>query len=306
MTSERERFRGALLGLACGDALGTTVEFKGRGTFTPLEDMVGGGTFGLRAGDWTDDTSMALCLARSLVETGRFDIRDQMDRYVRWWREGYLSSTGTCFDIGVATQAALRKYCATGDPFSGSMDAYSAGNGSLMRLAPVPMFCAPDAAASIHFSAESSRPTHPCDEAVDACRLFGAMLARALEGADRETILAAWGDFANAKWPLAPSIDAIARGAYRAKRESEIRGSGYVVASLEASLWSFATTASYREAVLRAANLGEDADTTAAICGQIAGAFYGETGIPEDWRKKIAMRALIEETADALCAARPA
>ena len=306
MTTERERFRGALVGLACGDALGASVEFKPPGSFPPLVDMIGRGPHDLRAGDWTDDTSMALCLARSLIETGRFDPRDQMERYVRWWREGYLSSTGRCFDIGVATRAALGRFVASGDPFSGSTDPRQAGNGSLMRLAPVPMFFAPDAARAIELSAESSRTTHGSVEAVDACRLFGAMLARALAGADRDAVLDAGDDLAGAAQPLAKSIAAIARGAYRSKPEREIKGSGYVVPSLEAALWSFATTKTYRDAVLRAANLGDDADTTAAICGQIAGAYYGESEIPEAWRAKLAMRDLIEETADALCAARPA
>lgn len=305
MTSEAGRFRGALLGLACGDALGTSVEFRPRGSFTPLEDMIGQGMFNLRAGDWTDDMSMALCLARSLVETGRFDARDQMQRYVRWWREGYLSSTGECFDIGITVRTALARFERSGEPMAGSLDPGSAGNGSLMRLAPVPMFFAPDRARAIHFSAESSRTTHGCVEAVDACRLFGAMLVRALAGADRDDVLAAAEDLAGTP-ALAPAIAAIARAGYRAKAERQVKGSGYVVLSLEAALWSFATTTNYRDAVLRAANLGEDADTTAAICGQLAGAVYGEDAIPESWREKLAMRALIEETADALRVARPA
>jgi len=306
MTRARDRFRGALFGLACGDALGTSVEFRPRGSFTPLEDMVGQGAFRLRPGDWTDDMSMALCLARSLVETGRFDARDQMQRYVRWWREGYLSSTGSCFDIGNTVRAALMRFEKTGDPFSGSQHPDSAGNGSLMRLAPVPMFFAPDAARAIRYSAESSRTTHGSVEAVDACRLFAAILICALTGADRDAVLAAGCELPASERPLAPAIAAIARGDYQAKSEDEIEGSGYVVKSLEAALWSFATTTSYRDAVLRAANLGDDADTTAAICGQIAGAFYGEPAIPADWRAKLAMRDMIEETADALCDARPA
>ncbi len=306
MTTERERFRGALLGLACGDALGTTVEFRARGTFAPVDDMVGGGAFRLRAGDWTDDTSMALCLARSLVETGGFDPRDQMQRYVRWWREGYLASNGRCFDIGTATLAALARFERFAEPFSGSTDPNAAGNGSLMRLVPVPMFFAPDASRAIRYSAESSRTTHGSVEAVDACRLFAAILVRALAGAGREAVLAAGRELPAAERPLAPAIAAIARGDYRTKLEAEIHGSGYVVRSLEAALWSFATTTSFRGAVLRAANLGDDADTTAAICGQVAGAFYGEDAIPAPWRAMLAMRELIEETADALCDARPA
>jgi ADP-ribosyl-[dinitrogen reductase] hydrolase len=115
------RYRGALLGLAVGDALGTTLEFKPPGTFKPIRDMVGGGPFNLQPGQWTDDTSMALCLAESLVKARGFDPKDQMDRYCRWWREGYLSCTGRCFDIGVTVSGALAEYCKTGNPFSGSL-----------------------------------------------------------------------------------------------------------------------------------------------------------------------------------------
>ena len=131
----RDRFRGCLLGLVAGDALGTTLEFKRPGSFEPIDDMVGGGPHRLQPGQWTDDTSMALCLATSLVERGGFDAADQMQRYVRWWREGYLSSTGCCFDIGNTVSAALSRFIEHGDPYAGSTDPHSAGNGSLMRLA---------------------------------------------------------------------------------------------------------------------------------------------------------------------------
>src|SRR3954451_9911081 len=114
-----DRFRGSLLGLAVGDAVGTTVEFMAPGTFEPLRDMVGGGPFGLPAGAWTDDTSMALCLAESLVERGGFDPVDQLERYLRWYREGYRSSIGRCFDIGNATRAALEPFARTHEPFPG-------------------------------------------------------------------------------------------------------------------------------------------------------------------------------------------
>ena len=132
------RARGALLGLAVGDAIGTTVEFKPRGSFTPLTEMVGGGPFKLLPGQWTDDTSMALCLAASLVQNG-FDTHDQMQRYVFWHDEGYMSSNGCCFDIGMATSSALERFRRTGNPLAGSTNPNSAGNGSIMRLAPVPI-----------------------------------------------------------------------------------------------------------------------------------------------------------------------
>ena len=155
---QADRFRGCLLGLAGGDALGTTLEFQPPGTFEPIEDMVGGGPFRLEPGQWTDDTDMALCLAESLIENGGFDAADQMRRYVRWWREGHLSSTGTCFDIGNTIRSALMKFEATGEPFSGGTHPHSAGNGSIMRLAPVPLFFAGDPETAIE---SVTTPTPP-------------------------------------------------------------------------------------------------------------------------------------------------
>ncbi|GAB4519690.1 MAG: ADP-ribosylglycohydrolase family protein [Anaerolineae bacterium] len=292
----QERFRGCLLGLAVGDAVGTTMEFKPRGTFEPLTDMVGGGPFHLKPGQWTDDTSMALCLATSLVECGGFDPRDQMDRYCRWAEEGYLSSTGTCFDIGKTVSAALHRYRRSGDPYAGSEDPYTAGNGCVMRLAPVPMFFFPDLDQIAHYAGESSRTTHGAVECVDACRLFGRMIGRALLGLPKDEILLADAN----SFIGAERIQAIARGEYRAKSEAVIRGSGYVVESLEAALWCFSRAGSFAEAVLMAANLGDDADTTAAVCGQLAGAYFGESGIPARWLERLAMREEITRLADQL------
>jgi ADP-ribosyl-[dinitrogen reductase] hydrolase len=293
------RYHGALLGLAVGDAIGTTVEFSPRGTFTPVTDMIGGGPFHLAPGQWTDDTSMALCLAASLVERGDFDARDQMDRYVAWMQHGYMSSTGVCFDIGVTTSAALHRYLQTQEPFSGSPDPRASGNGSLMRLAPVPMFYYPDLAAAIHHSGESSRTTHAAPECVDACRLFALLLCRAFAGQEKKAILAPPSpDEISTR--LAPKIATIATGAYQNKPRDRIVGNGYVVNSLEAALWCFASTDSYQDAVLAATNLGDDADTTAAICGQIAGAYYGVDAIPAAWLAQVALRAEIESLADQL------
>ncbi len=290
------RFRGCLLGLAAGDAVGTTVEFKARGTFEPVSGMDGGGPFGLKAGQWTDDTSMALCLATSLVETGRFDADDQMARYLRWWREGYLSSTGACFDIGNTVSSALQRYRRSGEPFSGSTDPYTAGNGCIMRLAPVPMFYWRSRRSAMDYAAESSRTTHGAQECLDACRLFCAILLDALAGEAKEEVLFGELDFDLKSEKLA-TID---KGSYRTKPREEIRGSGYVVESLEAALWCFFNSSSFEEAILTAANLGDDADTTAAICGQVAGAYYGEGGIPDDWLDKLTMREEISRLADRL------
>ncbi|GJH02765.1 ADP-ribosylglycohydrolase family protein [Paraburkholderia terrae] len=294
--NQLERFEGCLLGLACGDAVGTTVEFKPRGSFRPVTDMTGGGPFGLKRGEWTDDTSMALCIATSLVEHRRFDARDIMQRFCRWMDDGYLSSNGTCFDIGGTVSDALYRYMDTGDVYAGAEDRYSAGNGCLMRLAPIPMFFHADAAAAIQKSALSSRLTHGAQECIDATRLFAALLVRAISGATKEEILSG----RHLMIDLCASVKAIADGSYRRKDEDDIRGSGYVIDSLEAALWCFANTSSFEEAILRAANLGQDADTTAAICGQIAGAFYGVGGIPEHWLKHLAMRDDIRSLAAAL------
>ena len=197
-----ERYRGCLLGLAAGDAVGTTLEFKSPGSFAPIEDMVGGGPFGLAPGQWTDDTSMALCLAESLVERKGFDPVDQLEKYVRWYREGYLSST----------------------PISGYWE----------------------------------------------------------------------------ENPLSPEIDEIADGSFRRREPPQIKGKGHVVKSLEAALWAFHRGDIFREGCLLAVNLGDDADTTGAVYGQLAGAFWGEKGIPESWRAKLAHRPLIESLAERL------
>src|SRR4051812_7413413 len=142
MSKTEDRYRGCLLGLACGDAVGTTVEFSPRGSFPPVTDMTGGGPFNLQPGEWTDDTSMALCLDESLAYRNGFDAVDQMNRYCNWRSVGYMSSNGHCFDIGMTVSRALDRYCESGDPYAGDIDAKTAGNGALMRLAPVPMFYA--------------------------------------------------------------------------------------------------------------------------------------------------------------------
>jgi ADP-ribosylglycohydrolase len=187
-----DRYRGAMLGLAVGDALGTTLEFKAPGTFKPITDMLGGGPFGLKPGQWTDDTSMALCLAQSLIDKRGFDPKDQMDRYCRWWREGYLNSTGTCFDIGATVRKSLESYLRTGEPFPGSTDPLTAGNGSLMRLAPVPLAFRRNIDLAIHNAGESSRTTHGAPTAVAACRYFAGLLLGALEGRSKEQLLSSF------------------------------------------------------------------------------------------------------------------
>ena len=298
-----DRIHGSLLGLAVADAVGTTLEFKPPGTFTPITDMVGGGPFNLKPGQWTDDTSMALCLAESLVTKQGFDPRDQMERYVRWRREGHLSSTGFCFDIGNTVSAALSRFEANGEPYAGSTDPYSAGNGSIMRLAPVPLAYVHDPERGVRLAAESSRTTHGAATCLDACRYLGGLIVGAARGVGKEELLTSgyapppvrWGDN-----PLHPEIAAIAAGSFKEKQPPAIKGSGFVVRSLEAALWVFYHSDNFRQGCLLAANLGDDADTTAAVYGQLAGAYYGINDIPAEWREQVALREKILELADGL------
>ena len=297
------RHTGALLGLAVGDALGTTLEFRAPGTFEPITDMIGGGPFGLEAGQWTDDTSMAMCLAESLVECGGFDARDQLARYLRWFEDGPWSSTGRCFDIGNVVRQALGHFRRTGEPFSGPTEEHTAGNGSLMRLAPVPMRFVHDPELAVRMAADSSRTTHGTPMAVDACRYFAGLLVSALHGASKAELLAPMHTPVPGLWerePLHPRIAEVAAGSFREKHPPHVRGTGFVVESLEAALWAFHTTDDFRAGALAAVNLGDDADTTGAIYGQIAGAYYGVEAIPLEWREKVAMRAGIEDMAQRL------
>jgi ADP-ribosyl-[dinitrogen reductase] hydrolase len=281
--------------LACGDAVGTTVEFCPRGSFRPLKTMVGGGPFRLKAGQWTDDTSMALCLAASLIGCEGFDPLDQMTRYERWARTGYMSATGTCFDIGRTVSMALERFSRDRNPFAGSDDPSTAGNGALMRLAPVVLFYAEDTATAIHHARQSTSLTHNAPEALECSALFAEILLRACEGAAKEDVLApSRQTFASRK------IRDIADGDYRLKQAMQIKGSGYCVESLEAALWCFDKAATFEETVLMAANLGDDADTTAAIAGQLAGGFYGVRAIPEPWLEKLWWREKIMELATQL------
>jgi len=217
-----DRFRGCLLGLAVGDAVGTAVEFQPRGSFAPLTDMMGGGPFGLQPGQWTDDTSMALCLAASLVASNGFDAEDQARRYLRWRDQGYMSSNGSCFDIGTTVSDALSRFESSGDPYAGSDHPRSAGNGCIMRLAPVPMFFFADPAAAAHHAAESARTTHGASECLEASRLLATMICAALQGADKEEILASGASLSLSE----PKIRGLAGSDYRGKQVDAIRGSG--------------------------------------------------------------------------------
>ena len=193
-----------------------------------------------------------------------FDATDQMQRYVRWWREDYLSSTKSYLDIGNTVSAALSRSIEHGDPYAGSTDPYSVGNGSLMRLAPVPMCFAGDATEAMAMAGESSRTTHQAQEAVDACRYFAGLLIGALRGVNKETLLSPGLCPVEGPWerdPLAEKIARVADGSFKDRNPPDIRGTGYVVDALEAALWAFHRSDDFRKGALLAVNLGDDADT---------------------------------------------
>jgi ADP-ribosyl-[dinitrogen reductase] hydrolase len=288
-SSLADRSRGSLLGLMLGDALGMPLEFSKRDT-KHVSDLEKGGPFNLDRGYWTDDSSLAFCTAYSLSKCSGFNPRHMMECYSFWYSYGVFSSTEECFDIGNATRQAIESYLRSGEPYSGSADPKSAGNGSLMRLAPIPIFYSDDFHRTVHFAAESSKLTHKAIEAVDACRYFAALLYGVLNGESKAKILGGLYSPESDYWdlhPLTPSVKKIALGSYKNKDRSQISSSGYVIDTLEAALWAFYRNDNFRSGALEAVNLADDSDTVGAVYGQLAGAFYGEMELPFDWIRKL-------------------
>ena len=292
--------KGSLLGLALGDALGTTLEFRPKDSYKHITDIVGGGPFNLKAGQWTDDTSMALCLAESLLAKGQHNSKDQIRRYERWKNLGENSVTGVCFDIGNTVSSAIHKYMATGNPNAGSENPNSAGNGSLMRFAPVAIFFSPTKSIPLNELMENSKKssivTHAEKRAIEGCQVMGWLMHSIFNDPNIEKLQLFKG-LMLAFPKLSDDMRKITSGSYLTKNRDQIRGTGFVVDSLEAALWCFANSEDFEKGALLAANLGDDADTTAAIYGQLAGAFYGIEGLPKHWLKKLAWRCKIENIA---------
>jgi len=303
----KNRQRGTLIGLAVGDALGGAVEFCRPGRFPPVTGYRDGGPHRLNAGEWTDDTSLALALADSIATVG-WNLNDQARRYVEWWKKGNYSVNGQCFDIGFTTREALSNFLDTKDASrSGDRSERASGNGSIMRLAPIPIryhhLFPNDIESLARFAEESSLTTHASEQCISACRYMALVLTGLIHGKDRDEVLSpTWEPLARLKKikPLHPLIQKVADGSFRNKQPPEIRGSGWVVQSLEAALWAFHDAATFEEAVLRAVNLGEDADTTGAVCGQLAGAHWGESGIAESLRAGLARRDMIEKALEGI------
>jgi ADP-ribosylglycohydrolase len=300
--SETDRRRGALIGLAVGDALGAAVEFESPGSFRQVTGYRGGGPHGLGPGEWTDDTSMALALSDSIAKVG-WDLQDQAERYVAWWKNGVYSITGHCFDIGITTSSSLSRFLRTGDArTSGDPSERASGNGSIMRLAPVPIRYAglfPNRLDElVKLLTESSLPTHASAQCTSSCAYMGLVLCGLIRGCERDEVLDIhWEPLLQLKkllWLHNEVVD-VAEGSFRKNQPPAIAGWGYVVKCLEAALWAFHDAEDFREAVLRAVNLGDDADTTGAVCGQLAGAFWGESGIPKEWREGLVRSDMVEE-----------
>lgn len=289
-----DRAVGALVGLAVGDAIGTTLENSKRDSTPPVLDMVGGGPFDLRPGEWTDDTAMALCLADSLLACDGLDQSDLLRRFSRWLRHGDNSCTGSCVGVGGTTFEAIRRFEKTGNPVSDLTDPDMAGNGSLMRLAPAVIYFHRDRAAAVAVARDQSASTHGAPAAIEACAYFTHLLLDAIEGLPKEQVLRP------REWPGNRDVDAIARGSWIGKTRSDIRSSGYVIHTLEAALWAVSQADNFRDCVLTAANLGEDADTVAAVTGQLAGSLWGTSGIPAEWVRRLAWSLRIRKLGAAL------
>lgn len=266
-----------LLGLACGDALGTTLEFTERGTQEHHTDIIGGGVFKLNAGEWTDDTSMALCISKSLLEEG-FSLKGQMNNYVKWMRFGYLSSNGRCFDIGVTTSNAIKQYLHLKNPKAGFKEIYHSGNGSIMRLAPIPIYFHKDINKTIQYSAESSLTTHGSPECIESCMLLGAILNLFINNINNKSKkeLIFNSNLENILNLKEPKVIKLLKGESWLKlKYEELPNTGYVIDTLISALWCLYYSKDFEEALILAVNFCGDADTIGAVCGQLAGAYYG-------------------------------
>ncbi|MGD8206204.1 ADP-ribosylarginine hydrolase Tri1 [Pantoea sp. FN0305] len=288
-----DKARGALVGLAVGDAVGTTLEFLPRDK-GKVENMVGGGPFHLKPGEWTDDTSMALCLAETYLEAGTMDVDLFRKKLVRWYHYGENSSNGRCFDIGNTTRFALDEYLKNGEGWFGNTSEETAGNAGVIRHAPVAIFRRKSFLQMWNDSKSQSLATHGAVESISSCQFLGAVLHYLLNGYNKEDA------FSPHVLSSALRVMIINAGEYKQKTRDQIRSSGYVIDTLEAAMWAVWNTDNFRDAILLAANLGDDADSVAATAGQIAGALYGYSGIPQEWRDRLVQEKRIASMAEAL------
>lgn len=287
-----ERVAGGILGVVTGDALGLPVQFQTRHEVrqNPVDEMRGGGAFNTSPGTWSDDSSLTLCLVESLIEKG-YDLDDIAERFVRWFRNGYCTPFAQAFDIGFATQIAMKNLIKGVLPLEAGPSAEeNNGNGSLMRILPAALYfsCLPDS-MMIKKVCEVSKITHGHPRSQLGCSLYALFIKGLLAG---EGIEEAYKDlqFKSQEIFVGTGLEQelshyerILNGSLPQSDEREIMSSGYVVHTLEAALWCLLTTLTYKEAVLKAINLGLDTDTVGAVTGGLAGVYYGLSGIPEEW-----------------------
>lgn len=267
----------SLLGLAIGDALGAPVEFKEPGEFEPVTAYRHSYVWNIPPGYWTDDTSMALCLAESILARNTVDPQDVLERFGRWYKLGENSATGRCFDIGNTTRTNIERFLKEGVIQAPDLH-YQSGNGGIMRLSPVAIRWWHDTACAAQMAQVQSRTTHGSAECVRCASELAQILSRAIQGHLVHAELQA--DVANAK--------------------TKLSNSGRALDTLLAAKWCVATTHSFETAVLQAVNMGGDADTIGAVTGQIAGAVYGVEQIPSDWLSGLYDHARLSSLAEQL------
>ena len=298
----RGRFLGALIGLATGDAVAAATQYRRPGSFTPVGDMLGGGPFDLPRGAWSDDTAMALCLADSLLERNGFDARDQMERYRRWQQQGYLSATGQCVGITANTARAIAMAQWRRQALFGSHDPSQQDPEPLSRVAAAVLFFFATSGEAINQATEAARTTCQAPAVLDSCRALARALYAALTGQPKAIVLeraALAVTPSGSTTGTAPAAGGTASGSAPVVAQ---RVGSSAPAALAAAVAAFGATDNFRDAILYAVNLGGDSDVVAAVCGQLAGAYYTVKAIPTSWYNGLMQKELISGYADRLLA----
>lgn len=296
-----DRRLGAIVGLAVGDALGAAVEFKPKGTFEPVTGYRGGGPHPINPGDWTDDTSMAIAIAESLSECEGVDREDMMDRFALWHSHGEFSVNGKCFDIGIQTSTALRSWRKNRSLDDIPASDRNSGNGSIMRLAPIVAYQFEDPFELRMAARASSATTHPSQLCQDSCEAMATVMDSLIHGMGVPPNSKDW-----MKLFITEDFDArVMQRIAGATDRKDPKGGGFVLDCLEASLHAVTSTLSFKKAVLFAVNLGDDADTTGAVTGQIAGSHYGLSGIPEEFINGLGRKDMIGKACEQVVGVNP-
>jgi ADP-ribosyl-[dinitrogen reductase] hydrolase len=302
----KDKIMGGFIGLCVGDALGVPVEFKPRSYLkdNPVRDMIGFGTHYQPAGTWSDDSSLTFCLAESLCNG--YDIYDIGDKFVQWYHKGYWTPDGKVFDIGITTQNALDKLCyeIIRPDFAGMNGTYSNGNGSLMRILPLAYLLKDSPfAEKVPIIAAVSSITHRHIRSIISCVIYIEFACNLLKGLDLKESYIKLQPLVKSYYKDEPELEqfkSILEQNIADLTESEIHSSGYVIHTLEASLWCMFNSDSYKESVLKAVNLGEDTDTTGAVTGGLAGLLYGMDAIPQSWINSLSRKENIFDLASRL------